>query len=238
MPLFLIPPLAWAGGAIATGIATATAALTLKYKKDKDAKQKSLEIKSKENAPIILLLGLAEAGKDTIKEILLNAKFKESYKATVKSDIIENLEPHQYGTKIESHKIWKKETEFKIGKYFKVCNTGGADAQQKNIRDTVSKANRLADSGIVIYCVYVFDLSNANIKNQIKLDFKSMKKLGKFTLKIIGTHKDKAIGYDENLVNEIRKNYGECEIWDLTLAKKDGDKVRQDLLKFIIGGNQ
>ncbi len=241
---FVIPPLVWAGGAIATGIATTATALTLKYKKDKDAKQKLLETESKDNAPIILLLGLAEAGKDTIKEILLNAKFKESYKATVKSDIIDNLEPHKYGTKMESHKVLKIKTKFTIGKYFKVCNTGGADEQQTIIRDTVmgKKANELADRDIVIYCVYVFDiakyLSNENIREQIKRDFKSMKKLGKFTLKIIGTHKDKAIGYDENLVNEIRKNYGECEIFDLTLAKKDGGKVRQELLDFIIWDKQ
>lgn len=216
MPLFLIPPLAWAGGAIATGIATATTALIIKHNRDK---------KAKHNAPIILLLGLAEAGKDTIKEILLNAQFKEIYKATAMQDSIDKLEPHKY----------------KKGKYFKVCNTGGADEQQTFIRDTVmgKKANELADRGIVIYCVYVFDiakyLSNENIREQIKLDFKSMKKLGKFTLKIIGTHKDKAIGYDENLVNEIRKNYGECEIWDLTRAQKKGEAVKRELLKFLIG---
>lgn len=214
---FVIPPLVWAGGAIATGIATTATALIIKHNRDKRAKR---------NAPIILLLGLAEAGKDTIKEILLNAKFKENYRVTAKSDIIDNLEPHKY----------------KKGKYFKVCNTGGANGQQKDTRDTVGKVNELADKGIVIYCVYVFDIakysSNANIKNQIELDFKSMKKLGNFTLKIIGTHKDKAIGYDENLENEIRKKYGECEIFDLTLAKKDGYQVKQNLLKFIMGDNQ
>lgn len=242
MPLFLIPPLAWAGGAIATGIATATAALTLKYKKDKDAKQKSLETKSKENAPIILLRGLAEAGKDTIKEILLKEEFIEGYKATAEPDDIDNLKPHKYGTKIESHKIWKKETEFEIGKYFKVCNTGGANEQQK-ISSAMSKANDLANRGIKIYYVYVFDitkyLSKADIK-QIELDLNTAKTFDKFTLKIIGTHKDKAIGYDENLLeNEIRKNYGECKIFDLTLAKKDcGKAVKKALLDFIIGDNQ
>lgn len=106
----------------------------------------------------------------------------------------------------------------------------------------------LKKCGHKIYYVYVFDankyFSNSKTKETIRHRLQTAKEFAQpqnFEFRIIGTHRDEAQKYESkmnDLSNELRGKYGECEIYDLTQAKTDGKQIQQKLFDFILGGNK
>ena len=202
-------------------------------------KKQELETYNKENSAIILLVGQQEAGKDTIKNILSNNRFVEAYKSTTGT---KDIEIFSYKTTTKNVKIWWIiKPRLTINEYITIYNTGGGKKKKNAVRDEIiAKLEQLKYR--TIYYVYVFDvakyLSDTNKRKDIEMDFNTIKEQNKmFMPKIIGTHKDIAKNYDDNLANSIRMEYDiGCEIWDLTRAKTKVYEVKRELLEFIIGG--
>ena len=217
---------------------TETLFIVNKWKKNKEQKRQKLDEQNKENATIILLTGQQEAGKDTIKNILLHSRFVEAYKSTTGT---EDIEVFPYKTTIKVAKILFIKKQLTINEYIEIYNTGGGKNKKNAIRDEIiSKLEQFKHR--TIYYVYVFDvakyLSDTDKRKDIEMDFNTIKEQNKiFIPKIIGTHKDIAKNYDDNLANSIRMDYDiGCEIWDLTRAKTKAYEVKKELLDFIIGG--
>lgn len=175
---------------------------------------------------VIFLDGETGVGKDTILEILVNAKFKEEYIATSKPKTT------HFDYNSNSIDIW---------------NISGGEGKSNLILNNKERT-KLAErkqQGASVHYVYVFnadeyfDKKQELIKRRINtaMEFASSEN---FDFKIIGTHRDKAQKHEaemDSLMNEFRQNYGsECEIWDLTRAKENGEQVKNELIDFIFKG--
>ena len=171
---------------------------------------------------VVFLTGETGVGKDTILEILENARFKEE---TISTTMPRKTYIYSRGSRVE---IW---------------NTGGSEAQVGINANTKEKLAEQIQQYGNIYYVYVFDASKYfDHRDLIKNRLNSAKKfaqMANFKLKIIGTHRDKAQKHEtkmNDLMNEFRQNYGECEIWDLTRARVNGEQVKNELVDFIFEG--
>lgn len=178
---------------------------------------------------IIFLTGETGVGKDTIMGILDEAKFIEEHTATAKMYKSKPLDLSWLGCKVC------------------IYNTGGADEQADiNSQEKEKLQDELKKYGVKVFYTYVFDanvyFSDSNKRELIKVRLESSKKLAQqfgFELRIIGTHRDIARKYESKmneLVNELRGKYGECQIYDLTQAKTNGTQMQQKLFEFIIKG--
>lgn len=164
----------------------------------------------------VFLTGETSVGKDTIFHILKDGKFSSSYNATSKIG---------------------RESFDTCQKILRVINTAGARAND----DENIEARRCLESNTKYVYVFRADdyLTNEKIKEQVQMDLQNHKELCDrkgYTLKIIGTHKDKCLECGisqtqiQNLSSEISKN-GECQILDLT--QFSGEQKQQELCDFI-----
>lgn len=164
----------------------------------------------------VFLTGETGVGKDTIFHILKEGKFSSSYNATSKIG---------------------RESFDTCQKTLRVINTAGARAND----DENIEARRGLESNTKYVYVFRADdyLTNEKVKEQVQMDLQNHKELCErkgYTLKIIGTHKDKCLecGINQtqiqNLSSEISKN-GECQILDLT--QFSGEYKQQELCDFI-----
>ena len=169
------------------------------------------------NTITIFLTGETGVGKDTILHILQDAKFKEAYQDTRKLE---------------------KETIDTDNGRFEIINTSGADDHDDENND----ARRDLKSGTKYSYVFKVDdfLADEKVKKRVQMDLQNAKEQCKresYNLKIIGTHKDKCeVGEREiqALIKELSENGKfDCEIWDLTKAKKDGTQIQRELVEFI-----
>lgn len=164
----------------------------------------------------VFLTGETGVGKDTIFHILKEGKFSSSYNATSKIG---------------------RESFDTCQKTLRVINTAGARAND----DENIEARRGLESNTKYVYVFRADdyLTNEKVKEQVQMDLQNHKELCErkgYTLKIIGTHKDKCLEQGisqtqiQNLSSELSKN-GECQILDLT--QFSGEQKQQELCDFI-----
>lgn len=217
-----IPLLVWVAGAAGVAVAGFVG------KKVYDWATKDSE--SPTPAKIIFLTGESGVGKDTIRGILQSAKFIKSHIATAKPHLGEAINRCGYDN-------------------VKIYNTGGADGQVvSNNQARRELLEELKKSGAEVYYVYVFDanqyFSKSKTKETIRHRLQTAKEFAQpqnFEFRIIGTHRDEAQKYESkmnDLSNELRGDYGECEIYDLTQAKTQGKQMQEQLLNFILGSNK
>lgn len=164
----------------------------------------------------VFLTGETGVGKDTIFHILKEGKFSSSYNATSKIG---------------------RESFDACQKTLRVINTAGARA---NDNENIEARRGLESNTKYVYVFKADDyLTNEKIKEQVQMDLQNHKELCEkkgYTLKIIGTHKDKCLECGisqtqiQNLSSEISKN-GECQILDLT--QFSGEQRQQELCDFI-----
>ena len=168
------------------------------------------------NTTDVFLTGETGVGKDTIFHILKEGKFSSIYNATSKIG---------------------RESFDACQKTLRVINTAGARAND----DENIEARRGLESNTKYVYVFRADdyLTNEKVKEQVQMDLQNHKELcdkKNYTLKIIGTHKDKCFEQGisqaqiQNLSSEISKN-GECQILDLT--QFNGKEKQQELCDFI-----
>lgn len=164
----------------------------------------------------VFLTGETGVGKDTIFHILKDGKFSSSYNATSKIG---------------------RESFDTCQKTLRVINTAGARAND----DENIEARRGLESNTKYVYVFRADdyLTNEKVKEQVQMDLQNHKELCEkkgYTLKIIGTHKDKCFecgisqAQIQNLSSELSKN-GKCQILDLT--QFSGEQRQQYLCDFI-----
>lgn len=164
----------------------------------------------------VFLTGETGVGKDTIFHILKEGKFSSTYNATSKID---------------------RKSFDTCQKTLRVINTAGARAND----DENIEARRGLESNTKYVYVFRADdyLTNEKVKEQVQMDLQNHKELCDrkgYTLKIIGTHKDKCLergiaqAQIQNLSNEVGKN-GKCQIFDLT--QFSGEQKQQELCDFI-----
>lgn len=164
----------------------------------------------------VFLTGETGVGKDTIFHILKEGKFSSSYNATSKIG---------------------RESFDTCQKTLRVINTAGARA---NDDENIDARRGLESNTKYVYVFRADDyLTNEKTKEQVQMDLQNHKELCEkkgYTLKIIGTHKDKCLECGisqtqiQNLSSEISKN-GECQILDLT--QFSGEQRQQELCDFI-----
>lgn len=224
-----IPILVWAAGAGGVALAGVIGKIIYDKKKQKQ-KQKQKQEKSNPPSPkpakIIFLMGETSVGKDTIRGILESGQFIEPHTATAKPHLGEAINRCGY----ENVQIY---------------NTGGAEGQVAPNNNARRKLSELKKSGAKVYYVYVFDANQYFGKSKTKETIRTRLKTANdfadsqgFEFKIIGTHRDMAKKYESkinDLSNELRGQYGECEIYDLTQAKMQGEQMQQKLFDFILG---
>ena len=165
----------------------------------------------------VFLTGETGVGKDTIFHILRDGKFINTHNATSKI----------YKTYFDS-----------CEKTLRVINTAGA---RDNDEENIDARRELKTNTQYVYVFRADDyLTNEDVKEQVDLDLTSDKKMceeNSYTLKVIGTHKDKCLGSGKSeeeiktLANELGKKYGKCKILDLT--KFNGENKQQELCDFI-----
>lgn len=168
------------------------------------------------NTHNVFLTGETGVGKDTIFHILKEGKFMKDWHTTT------NLE---------------YETFDACRKTLKVINTGG---QRENDDENIDARRGLESNTKYVYVFRADDyLTNEKVKEQVQMDLQNHKELCDrkgYTLKIIGTHKDKCLERGisqtqiQNLSSEISKN-GECQILDLT--QFSDEQRQQELCDFI-----
>lgn len=168
------------------------------------------------NTHNVFLTGETGVGKDTIFHILKEGKFIKDWHTTT------NLE---------------YETFDACRKTLKVINTGG---QRENDDENIEARRGLESNTKYVYVFRADDyLRDEKVKEQVQMDLQNHKELCErkgYTLKIIGTHKDKCLEQGisqaqiQNLSSEISKN-GECQILDLT--QFSGEQRQQELCDFI-----
>lgn len=215
-----IPPLVWADVAIAGAIIILTNKINNPPPKPPTAPTP---------AKIIFLMGEGGVGKNTIREILKNAQFIKDYYATPEPHLSELINQCGYNN-------------------VQIYNTGGADGQVEMNNKARRNLLDLKKYGHKIYYVYVFDankyFSKSKTKETIRHRLQTAKEFAQpqnFEFRIIGTHRDEAQKYESkmnDLSNELRGDYGECEIYDLTQAKTQGKQMQEQLLNFILGSNK
>ena len=164
----------------------------------------------------IFLTGESGVGKDTILHILKDGKFKKSHKPTP------NLENESFVT---------------CEKRLCVINTGGAE---DNNDENTEAGKYLPDNTQYVYVFKADDyFADKKVEKQVDLVLEIYKELcerDKYTLKIIGTHKDKCLenGISEDKIKTLVDNLskkGKCKIYDLT--KFNNKLMQQTLCEFI-----
>lgn len=168
----------------------------------------------------IFLTGKTGVGKDTILHILKNGTFVENPNATPKIH---------------------KEIFNACGRKLLVINSAGAN---DNDKETFEMRKHLTSNTRYTYVFNAYDyFANAETKKQVQNEIAEDKDLCQkkfYTLKIIGTHKDKCLenGISEAEIQKLIDELGEegefwCQIWDLTRAKTQGEEVQKELCNFI-----
>ena len=168
----------------------------------------------------IFLTGKTGVGKDTILHILKNGTFVENPNATAK------LHTEIFNA---------------CGRKLLVINSAGAN---DNDKETFEMRKHLISNTRYTYVFNAYDyFANAETKKQVQNEIAEDKELCQkkfYTLKIIGTHKDKCLenGISEAEIQKLIDELGEegefwCQIWDLTRAKTQGEEVQKELCDFI-----
>lgn len=170
------------------------------------------------NTTNVFLTGETGVGKDTILTILKEGKFLKNPDSTSKlqREIFDTYE-----------------------KTLRVINTAGSERNEDE--------NIEARRNLIIYTkyVYVFKaddyLADEKVKKRVQMDLENDKELcerDSLTLKIIGTHKDKALenGASEAEIQKIADELSEkgkfqCQILDLT--QFNGEEKQRELCNFI-----
>lgn len=173
------------------------------------------------NTTNVFLTGETGVGKDTILTILKEGKFLKNPDSTSK------LQEEIFDTYEKTLRL-------------RVVNTSGARA---NDEENIEARKNLIIGTKYVYVFKADDyISDEKVKKQVQMDLENDKELcerDSYKLKIIGTHKDKALenGASEAEIQKIADELGEkgkfqCQILDL--AQFNGEEKQKELCDFIV----